>query len=174
MNARIGFKLQVTATPGFHSLYDWCYQTMWLFSGAPEAWEYDTVTEKHGAEALYSTVKSLMHAIRTEDEEAEQDVAHPMIQIAKHWTWRQWSESKVANGKPRVQIPKENAHLIDFGWTEDASAKNISVRAEWLDQSGRAPSEPSETPRWRITPHPATRTRVASGYALRSPFHRFF
>jgi SNF2 family DNA or RNA helicase len=24
-NARIGFKLQVTATPGFHSLYNWCY-----------------------------------------------------------------------------------------------------------------------------------------------------
>ena len=25
MNAKIGFKLQVTATLGFHSLYDWCY-----------------------------------------------------------------------------------------------------------------------------------------------------
>jgi hypothetical protein len=29
-NVRIGFKLQVTATPGFHSLYDWWYQKMWL------------------------------------------------------------------------------------------------------------------------------------------------
>ena len=29
MNAIIGFKLQVTATPGFHSLYDWSYQIMW-------------------------------------------------------------------------------------------------------------------------------------------------
>jgi len=29
-----------------------------------------------------------------------------------------------------------------------ASAKHISVRAEWLRQSGCAPSEPSETPRW--------------------------
>jgi len=28
MNAKGGFKLQVTATPGFHSLYDWCYQTI--------------------------------------------------------------------------------------------------------------------------------------------------
>ena len=28
MNAKIGFKLQVTATPEFHSLYDWCFQTM--------------------------------------------------------------------------------------------------------------------------------------------------
>jgi len=54
------------------------------------------------------------------------------------------------------------------------SAKNISVRAEWLRQSGRAPSEPSETPRWRITPRPASRPRVASHIALRSPFHHFF
>jgi hypothetical protein len=35
------------------------------------------------------------------------------------------------------------------------SAKNISVRAEWLRQSGLAPSEPSEIPRWLITPRPA-------------------
>jgi hypothetical protein len=28
IHAKIGFNLQVTATPGFHSLYDWCYQTM--------------------------------------------------------------------------------------------------------------------------------------------------
>jgi hypothetical protein len=43
MNVTIGFKLQVTATPGFHSLDDWCYQTMWLFSGVPEHPEDDTV-----------------------------------------------------------------------------------------------------------------------------------
>jgi hypothetical protein len=36
MNARIGFQLQVTATPGFHSLYGGCFQMMWRFSGAPE------------------------------------------------------------------------------------------------------------------------------------------
>jgi hypothetical protein len=30
MNTRIGFKLQVTATAGFHSLYAWSFQTMWL------------------------------------------------------------------------------------------------------------------------------------------------
>jgi hypothetical protein len=51
MNARIGFKLQVTATPGFHSLYDWCSHTLCLFSGAPEDPEDDTVMAKHGAEA---------------------------------------------------------------------------------------------------------------------------
>jgi len=55
-----------------------------------------------------------------------------------------------------------------------SSAKNISVRAEWLRQSGRAPSEPSETPRWWITPRPASIQRVAFHIALRSLFHRFF
>jgi len=49
---------------------------MWLFSGVPEDPEDDTVMEKHGAEALYSAVKSVMHAIRTKDEKAQQDMAH--------------------------------------------------------------------------------------------------
>jgi len=88
MNAKIGFKLQVTATLGFHSLYDWCFQTMCLFSGAPEDPDDDTAMEKHCAEVLYSAVKSLMHAIWTKDEEAQQDVAHWMIQIAMPWTIR--------------------------------------------------------------------------------------
>jgi len=55
-----------------------------------------------------------------------------------------------------------------------ASAKNISVRAEWLRQSGCAPSEPSETPWWRITPRPPSIPHVGLHIALRSLFHRFF
>jgi hypothetical protein len=63
MNARIGFKFQVTATLGIHLLSDWCFQKMWQFPGRPEDPEDDTVMEKHGAEALYSAEKSLMHPI---------------------------------------------------------------------------------------------------------------
>jgi len=55
-----------------------------------------------------------------------------------------------------------------------SSAENISGRAEWLRHSGRAPSEPSETPQWRITLCRASRPLVASHIALRSPFHCFF
>jgi hypothetical protein len=66
-NAKIGFKLQVAATPGFHSLYDWWYQAMWLFSGAPEDPEDETVMEMHRADAQCSAVKSFMRTIRTED-----------------------------------------------------------------------------------------------------------
>jgi hypothetical protein len=102
MKAKIGFKLHVTATVGFHSLYHWYYQTMWLFSGVPDDPENDAVMEQHGADALYSAVKNMMHAIRTEDEEGQQDAAHRMIQIAKPWTVRRWSESNPANGKSLV------------------------------------------------------------------------
>jgi hypothetical protein len=123
MNAKIGFILQVTATPGFHSLYYWCFQTMWLFSGAPEDPEDETVMDQHGADALYSAVKCLRHAVWTGDKKPQQDVAHRMIQIAIPWTITRWSESKLANGTPLVQIWKENAHLVDLEWTEDEEAK---------------------------------------------------
>jgi len=49
-----------------------------------------------------------------------------------------------------------------------ASAKNISVRAEWLRQSGRAPSVPSETLGWLITPHPAIITTGHVAYCPRN------
>ena len=48
--------------------------------------------EKHRADELFSVVKSLMYPIQTEDEEPQQDASHQMIQIAKTWTIRRWSE----------------------------------------------------------------------------------
>jgi hypothetical protein len=56
----------------------------------------------------------------------------------------------------------------------DSSAKNISVRVEWLRQSSRAPSQPSETPRWRITAHLVSIPGATLHIALQSLFHRFF
>jgi hypothetical protein len=73
-----------------HSLYGWCFQMMWLSSGVAEDPEDDTLMQKHGAEAVYSAVKSLMHAILPKDEEAQQDVAHRMIQIVKPWMISGW------------------------------------------------------------------------------------
>ena len=111
---------------------------MWLFSGAPEDPEDDTMMEKHGAEALYSAVKRLMHAIQTKAEEAQQDVAHQMIQIAMPWKIRRWSELKLANGKPLIRIPKEKALLIDLKWTEEEQAhlKTLVVRYSSRGASG--------------------------------------
>jgi len=79
--------------------------------------------EMHGAEALYFAVKSLMHAIQTENKEAQQHAVHRIIHIPKPWMISSWLESKVLDGKPLLQIPKKNAHLIDFEWTEDGQAK---------------------------------------------------
>ena len=45
MNAQVGFKLQVTTTPGFNSIWDGCYQMMWLFRGVHDDTEDDTETE---------------------------------------------------------------------------------------------------------------------------------
>ena len=42
---------------------------MWLFSGAPKDPEDKTVMEMHGADALYSVVKRMLHAIRTDDQD---------------------------------------------------------------------------------------------------------
>ena len=123
MNARIRLKLQATATVGFHSLYDSYIQTIWLFPGAPEVPEDETVMEEHGAEAQYSAMKSLMYAIKTGEHDSECDAAQWIIQIAKPWRIGRWSESKLANGKPPVWIPNENAHLFDVEWTKEEQAE---------------------------------------------------
>jgi len=70
--------------------------------------------EKHGAEALYSVVESLMHASRTEDEEFRQDAVRQMVHIAKPWTIWRWLETNHVKGKLRIQIPMVIAHRIDL------------------------------------------------------------
>jgi len=147
MNVNIGFKRQLTATPGFHSLCDYCFQTMWLISGAPEDPDDDSEMETHSAEALYSAMKSWMHAIRTKDAEAQQEVAHRMIQNAKPWTIRCWSESKLANGKPLSRILKESTHLIHLEWTEE-----VQVHPKTLVErcTSRGASRAWRVYRWRL------------------------
>jgi len=81
------------------------------------------VIEMHGADALNSAEKSLMHPIQMEANNAEQEVAHQMIQLANPWKIRMWSESRYANGKPLVWIPMENTHHVDLEWTEDKQTK---------------------------------------------------
>jgi hypothetical protein len=120
---------------------------MWLFSGAPEDPDNETVMEMHGADALYSAVKSLMHAIWTEVQDTQQDAAHQMIQIATPWTLQRWSELKLANGIPLVRILKEHAHLVDLDWThrEQAKLKTLVERS-----TSRGASGAWRVHRWRL------------------------
>jgi hypothetical protein len=46
-----------------------------------------------------------------------------MIHIAKPWTKRRWSESKLANEKPLVWIPRKYADLVDLACSEEDQAK---------------------------------------------------
>jgi len=107
---------------------------MWLFSGTPEEPEDETLLEMHGAKALYSAVKSLMHEIRTADQDAQQDATHLMIQIEKRWTIRWWSESKLMNGKRFVRIPKDNAHPVDHKRTEEEQATLKTLVDRYISQ----------------------------------------
>ena len=79
-----------------------------------------------------------MHAMRTEDEEAQQDAAHRMIQIPKRWMMRRRSELKLANGKPLARIPKENTHLIDLEWTEDEPANQKALVERYTSRGALA------------------------------------
>ena len=86
-------------------------------------------------------------AIRTKEEEAQQDVVHRKIQIAKPWMIRWWSESKLANGKPPVLIPKANAHQIDLEWTEEEQA-HLKTQVERYTLKGA--SGAWRVYRWRL------------------------
>lgn len=79
----------------------------------PEDPEDNSVMEKHGAETLYSTEKSVMHAIHTADKDAEHVVAHWMIHPPKARMLKRQLQSKPANAKPLIPIPKGNVHFID-------------------------------------------------------------
>lgn len=138
MTVTIGFKLHFTASPGIHSLYDRCYQMMWQLPGVPDNSDDDTVMEMQCTEALYSTGRSLIYAIRTGDEVAEQDVVRRMIQIAMPWTIKRWVESKLVNGKPLVQILNDNAPIIVPQSTdvEEAKLKTLVERSTSWGASG--------------------------------------
>jgi hypothetical protein len=119
MSVRIGFRLQVIATPVFHSLYDWYFPMMWLFPGACEDPENDTGMETHDTELVHSAMKCPVQSVRTDNQDAQQDAAHRMIPIAKPWLIRRRSELKPGHGITPVWIAKMNAHLDDLKWTKE-------------------------------------------------------
>jgi len=65
-------------------------------------------------------------------------------------------------------------HVPHVDQLATTSANKYSVGAEWLQQSGRAPSEPSQTLRWRMTRRLASIQWVAFYITLRSLSHCVF
>jgi hypothetical protein len=60
-----------------------CCQLMWQYSGVPEDPEDNPVTEKHSVDTPDSMVKSILHAIDIEKNQAQDDPGHQTLQIAK-------------------------------------------------------------------------------------------
>lgn len=56
---------------------------MWQYSGVPEDPEDNPVTEKHSVDTPDSMVKSILHAIDIEKNQAQNDPGHQILQIAK-------------------------------------------------------------------------------------------
>jgi len=135
MNVTIAFRLQVTATPGFDSLYVLCYQKLWQFSAVPGHSEDDAVVDKHDAEDLYCCLLSMVHAIRTEDSQAAQNAVHWMIPIAMPWMMRRCSELTLANGKCDIYILYVNRNLFDHEWTDAEQAKFKILVQSFTSQS---------------------------------------
>jgi len=168
MKARIGFNLQVTAMPALYSLNDWSYQTIWVFSGAPDDPQDKTVMENNRAEALYSAVKSLMHAIWTKDQEALWAVAHQITQIGKPSMIRQCLELKGAIGNPlwaKSLAVYMKVNVIHY-WADllrELSTMHQSLRAApYHDQNHPPISQPSPIIFWKPPeatkyPHPETK-----------------
>jgi hypothetical protein len=119
---------------GFHSLYYWCFQPRWLFSGAPENPEDETVLENHCAKARNSAVNSGMHTIQANHNDTPQDAAHQLIHIATHWTRRGCPESKLAYGKPLDGLLKENTHLFDLECTVHWQTTLITIEERFTSR----------------------------------------
>lgn len=75
---------------------------MWQVSGAPADLEDVMLKDKQVAQALHSEVQCLIHAMQTEDNEAQQNAASLMIEVTAGWMIRRWSESNVVKGNPLV------------------------------------------------------------------------
>jgi len=114
-----------------------CYDCMWRISsrisGCGPFLETD-FTFSWCAEALYLTVKSLMHAIRTEDWDAQQDAVHWMMQFAKPKMIRRWAELTLANAKQLIWILKVNTHHIDLKCTDEGQAKLTTLMEGSISQ----------------------------------------
>lgn len=70
---------------------------MWLVSDTPDDLQDDTMREKHGTEALNSTVNCLLHGIQTEDQEARNDISHHVLRFAQPWTMSRGLKLQFAN-----------------------------------------------------------------------------
>ena len=117
--ADIGFKVQVTATPAYHSLRDWANITRWLFA-IPEVAEDPDAVAKHGPAALEKAIMDIQYAVYKDLSAHEQQAAaQSMIDVFRPWTIHRYTESKLASGAPLISIPTKIIHQVLLEWTAE-------------------------------------------------------
>jgi hypothetical protein len=90
--------------------------------------------ETHGAETLYYAVNSLMLVIWAEDEEAQLDKAHWMVQTATcQMIWKQL-ECQLLNGNPLMCVLKGNLYLVDLELTKVDQARLKALVEAYISQ----------------------------------------
>ncbi|KAF8540265.1 hypothetical protein BDD12DRAFT_880836 [Trichophaea hybrida] len=121
VDAKIGFTLQVTATPANHILNVWVNHTIRLMS-----------------DALQVDVWSVTQYIRSDDDECQKAAAEQIIRIAKQWTIRAWSESKLADGELLVMMHMAKEHIVNLTWTmaEQQTLQQLVNRYESQGEGG--------------------------------------
>jgi hypothetical protein len=112
---------------------------MWPCLDIPDNPEDAAGMENHGADALYSAVKSVMSATRSEYENTQQDSAHRTMEIANSWRVRRLSQLKQANRSPLVWIQKYKTHPDDPWWIGDAQATQKTPAKRYASHSASAP-----------------------------------
>ena len=117
MEAKIGFKVQVTATPAYHSLQDWTNISRWLFVSPNEVEMPDSVSY-HSPIALAKAVANVQCTVsKALPSDKQQAAAQAMIEVIYPCTISRSMESKLASGKPLVAIPTEIVHQVTLELT---------------------------------------------------------
>jgi hypothetical protein len=126
-DAQIGFKIQVTATPAYHSLADWGNTSSWLFH-IPAVVQDEGELIHHGPRAMIRAVRELEQAVKHQESLAEQkEAAMRLIDVARPWTIRRWAESRLASGAPLANIPQEEIHHVRLQWTPEEQEQLSTV-----------------------------------------------
>ena len=135
MEAKIGFKVQVTSTPAYHLLQDWRNISRWLFVIPNEVEMPDSVSY-HGPIALAKAVANVQRGVSKALQSDEQQAAAQMMsEVIRPWTIRRWTESKLVSGTPLMAIPTEIVHQVTLKWTSEEDEHLAAVVKSLKEQA---------------------------------------
>jgi len=90
---------------------------MQQIAGASADPDDDTEIDMQVAEAQYSEVQTLVHAMQTADNKVQLKAASWLIEITTGWIITWWSDSNVLNGNLLVMLLLETIQVVDLECT---------------------------------------------------------